>query len=677
MKKPIISAILILLTAFTVTADLVPASQVEAATKTLDITTAVRTALSYSDEYEEVQNDISLQEIKYQSSVKKLRLKKKRQESFSWSPLLSFKLPEKADISDETSYEYTPLELSAKIEQLDHKKSDTVYSVYEETELLFVTCYQLQEQISYNEDRLESAKTSLKKNKAKLLIGQATQTDIDTIEKKISTIESSLTSDKRNLEANKTKLSDAMGIDLSIGYKFKSPFITAEIDRDDLEDIIDATLDSDDSYYQTCVTTQNALLALNTNYDNMKDQYGGDMSIIDSFINTAKNGGTVKKSAFKKAYNSFLEKIDEPWQGNYKIFWFIQIPKEWLKGEIDGIRYVEDEPYVLFESALEYSNDLKEQNTAKSELTQSVRDSYENYISALNAVESTEESLAEKKVELKKAKTLNADGKMTFEEYNTVQEDYEQLQLDLISAKADLSTILYSFDRLSCGKVSEYITGDGITLTAASGGSSYVVEEDDQPGIYYYIRQLASSSVFEVGLSVSDDYDTDIDSFELYIDDEQVGTKTQIGEVIRHLTFETDGASKVIVRLYSGDTFVDDCEIDPQVYSDRLTITNYHIETDEETAVASYTAETTSSGFMKLKITPLEGQAISTFTIKDSDGKYLISSKKTSVNDSFTYLGAAKNSLSQLTVEFYDSTGTLLYQGSFNTSDNTIYKKSE
>ena len=677
MKKPIISAILILLTAFTVTADLVPAPQVEAATKTLDITTAVRTALSNSDEYEEVQNDISLQEIKYQSSVKKLRLKKKRQESFSWSPLLSFKLPEKADISDETSYEYTPLELSSKIEQLDHKKSDTVYSVYEETELLFVTCYQLQEQISYNEDRLESAKTSLKKNKAKLLIGQATQTDIDTIEKKISTIESSLTSDKRNLEANKTKLSDAMGIDLSTGYKFKSPFITAEIDRDDLEDIIDATLDSDDSYYQTCVTTQNALLALNTNYDNMKDQYGGDMSIIDSFINTAKNGGTVKKSAFKKAYNSFLEKIDEPWQGNYKIFWFIQIPKEWLKGEIDGIRYVEDEPYVLFESALEYSNDLKEQNTAKSELTQSVRDSYENYISALNAVESTEKSLAEKKVELKKAKTLNADGKMTFEEYNTVQEDYEQLQLDLISAKADLSTILYSFDRLSCGKVSEYITGDGITLTAASGGSSYVVEEDDQPGIYYYIRQLASSSVFEVGLSISEDYDTDIDSFELYIDDEQVGTKTQIGEVIRHLTFETDGASKVIVRLYSKDTFVDDCEIDPQVYSDRLTITNYHIESDEEVAVASYTAETTSSGFMKLKITPLEGQAISSFTIKDSDGKYLISSKKTSVNDSFTYLGAAKNSLSQLTVEFYDSTGNLMYQGSFNTSDNTIYKKSE
>ena len=675
MKKRIIAAILILTMMFGISADIIPASQAVAATKTLDVTTAVRTALANSVDYEEAQNEVILKQAELETSLEKLRLKEKRQSTFSWSPLLNFKLPEDPDLTDEYDYKYKPVEYQSEVKSLEHKRDTIIYQVYEETELLFVTCYQLQEEISYNEKRLKSAKTSLAKNKAKLLIGKATQTDIDTIEKKISTVESSIASDKRNLEANKSKLSDAMGIDLSTGYKFSSPFVSAEIGRDKIDEIVEYTLNTCHDYYTAQVTTENAKMELEANYNLMRNQYGNNMNLIDPFINTAKAGGKVKKAAFKLAYKELIRVVDEPWQGYYWIIFF-KIPKEWFKGDIDGVRYIEDDPYALYTSAIEYNNALKEQENTKNEITQNIKDSYENFVSAKNSVETTEKSIASKKIELEKAKALNEAGKMTFDEYNTVQEDYEELQLDLISAKADLSTILYSFNATTCNKISTYFTGQNIDLSVAAGGNSYVVT-DEADGIYYNITQFANESVFEVSLTISDDYETDIDSFELWIDGVQIGSRTNIGETIRHLTLDTDEYEKVIIRLYSGDTFVDDCEIDPNVYCDRLSITNYHVMTNTEVAVASYTAETTTSGLVKIKVTPIEGEAISSFTIKDSNGKYLISSDKTSVSKSFTYLGAAKNSLSELTIQLYDSAGEQLYDGYFNTNDNMIYNSGQ
>ena len=76
------------------------------------------------------------------------------------------------------------------------------------------------------------------------------------------------------------------------------------------------------------------------------------MSYISDFVNQAIAGQKISQKAFKNQYEEFLKAIDEPWQGNVRIL-FIRIPKEWFKGQISGIRYVEDEPYALYEAALE------------------------------------------------------------------------------------------------------------------------------------------------------------------------------------------------------------------------------------------------------------------------------------------------------------------------------------
>ena len=672
MKKRIVSTALVICSML-----LAVPSSVKAADQVLDINTARATALSVSDEYTRIQNKLTLAETKYVQSVKKLKLKEKNQRSFRWSPLLNFKLPESPDLSDEYEYTYEPLELQSEIDQLKHELDDSVYGIYETVELQFVEVYRLQEQISYNEKLLEDARTTLKKNQARLLTGQASQSDVDSMETKIRSLEKTIASDKRSFEAGKEKLGTQTGLDLISGYTFASPFVDADMDREVLDELISSTLDNSDTYYKAVQEASNALLALNTDYSLMEKQYGSaNMSMIDSYINQAKNGEKLDSAAFKLRYNEFLNKVDEPWTGNFKIL-FIKIPKEWLKGSIDGVRYVENEPYALYEAAVEYQNTLAEQQATENEITQSVKDSFENYISAKNACTTAEENIKEKKEELTKASYLNASGKMTYEEYTAVQDEYEELQLDYLQAQADYSGILYSFDRLTCGKVSEYMTGSGVNLSAASGGRSYVVE-DEGDGIYYYIRSLVSDQMFELGLTATDDLETDIDSYELWVDGVQVGEKTSIDQTIRHLTLDTKQADKVVIRLYAGETFVDDCEIDPTEYSGRLTVTNYRIEQrDSKEEIASYTVTTMTSGFIKIMITPKDGENIAFYMIKDADGQALISEDKIPVGKAFQYLPAAADSLSELTVAFYDSNGDLLYEGNFNSSDHMIYRKDE
>lgn len=674
MKKRILAIVLSFSMVLAIPTSRIPGGTAEAATKQINLNTARSAALAISDDYTRIQNKLTLAKVQYTQSVKKLKLKEKNQRSFRWSPLLSFKLPESPDLSDEYSYNYEPLELQSEIAQLQHQLNDSVYSIYESVDLQFVEAYRLQEKISYNEELLESYQKNLKRNQARLLIGTATQTDVDSIKTKISTLESTIASDERTLEATQDKLSIATGLDLT-GYTYLSPLVDGDMERSDLEEIIEATLENSDTYYQAQQTTANALLALNTNYSLMEKQYGSSkMSMIDTYINQAKNGQRIDSAAFKLRYNELLNAVDEPWTGSFKIL-FIKIPKEYLKGSIDGVRYVEDEPYALYESAVEYQNALTEENATKNEITQSVKDSFENYISAKNACESGYESIQAKARELKKDSYLNSSGKMTYEEYQTVQEEYEELQLDYLQAQADYAGILYSFDRLTCGKISEYLSGEYVTLSTTSGGISYVVE-DDGDGIYYYIDSLVSDNMFELGLSATEDLETDIDAFELWIDGIQVGERTSIDSTIRHLTLDTQEAEKVVIRLYAGDDFVEDCEIDPTVYSGKLTVTNYHVEQKADSeAVAYYSVTTMESGFTRITITAKDGESIAYYQIRTADGNVLVNDSKIAVGESFQYLPAAGNSLEDLTVNLYDSSENLLYEGSFHTDDQMIYKK--
>lgn len=648
-----------------------------AAEKSLSLSMAEKLAFANSAQYAQLKRRLALTEIQYVQSVKSIRMKEKNQKTFRWSPLLNFKFPEKPTLADEFEYQYKPLELQSGIDSIRHSLDQCIHAVNEKTALQFVSVYKLQVSIEYNGERLENYKKTLAKNRVRLAAGLATQTDIDTMRKKVNTLASTLAADMRSFESAKTKLSDWIGMDVKTGYTFESPFTTVELNRTLLKRLIDYTLEHDDEFYKTRMETSNGLLQLNTNYRLMEKHYGrGTLSYIESYIGQARRGEKIDAEAFKSAFNEMLEHSDQPWVGKKRIL-FIKIPKIWFKGAVDGQRYVEDEPYVLYENALEYQNLLADQKTAQKELESNVTSAYEVYVSTKNSYENLLAQNRAKEAELSAARVKNLMGEMEYEDYLSLQEEYEEMQMEALEAQAAYSEAIYSLDRITCGAVRRYMSGMDISLSAAEGGESYVVEEESE-GVYFYIHTLVEGNLFELGITVPDDFEIGITSFELWVDGTQVGERTGADQTLRHLALDLDHTERVWLRLYDGDAFVDDCDIDPSEYSGLLTIRGYHVEQGEDTLVGSYTGRANAAlGVYDLTFTMQPDETAAYFNVRTADGAWLIGEEKQPVGSSFRYLSLTENSLEQLVICFYDEGGALLYEARLHTEDGTIHRITE
>lgn len=266
---------------------------------------------------------------------------------------------------------------------------------------------------------------------------------------------------------------------------------------------------------------------------------------------------------------------------------------------------------------------------------------------------------------------------MTYEEYTQVQEEYEELQMDYLDAQTAYSEILYSFDRLTCGALSAYFQGEAVSMSAAEGGRSYVVE-DEGDGIYYFIHTMVDNNLFELGLSMPDDPDTEITDYELWVNDKQIGARTSVDKTIRHLALDMKETGKVFLRLYQEEDFVDDCEIDASVYSEKLTIRTYHTKTAEDLRIGTYTLEKNAlTGMLELTLALDADQMAVSYNVKTSDGKYLVSSRRIPVKDRFRYLAAAENSQDELIICLYDEEGALLCEAQMQSIDQTLQKKEE
>lgn len=645
-----------------------------AAEKTLTLNMAKTNGLANSPEYEKLESELNVKEVSLKQAIKSIKIKKKNMATFRWTPLLSFKFPEKPDLTESFEFEYKPVEIQAEIDTIKHKMTDQVLAVYEKVSVLYVDIVVLQDTITLSQNRLNTMETALKKNRAKLLIGQAAQSDIETMEKSIEALKTKITLSTRNLAAKKKKLSSVIGIDITTGYKFEDPMVNASITRSQLNDLIQYTLDRDENYYEVSMDATTSRIALQTNYNLMSGQYGSNMGYISDFINQALSGQKVNGKAFKQRYEEFLTAVDKPWQGKKRIL-FIKIPKEWFKGQISGIRYVEDEPYALYEAALEYQDALLEKKNAKQELKESVEDSYNNFISLQNAYTSLVREAGTAEKQTKADSIRNRLGEMTYEEYKESLDETEDLQNQMYEALAEYSKALYSFDRLTCGGITALLEKTGADISGASGGESFV-EEEYADGAYYYIESIIQEQEFRLGVSIPDDFDVDVTHFELWCDQIRIGDRTEIDKSIRHLALSVDNVSEVKIRFYNNDQFVDDCVIDSSAASGPLEIVKgYGTTKNQSMEIGSYTRENNEvTGMVTLTLSPKSEEKIGYYLIKDGEGNCLVSSALIPIQKKFKYISLLQDSTDQLTIEFYGEDSKLKYTGYFDTGNMKLMK---
>ncbi len=640
--------------------------------RTFRLEQAQRMALSSSSEITKQKNQIILKQMKYVEAVEGIRAKVKNLRSFRWSPLLSFKFPQQLTLTEDYDLNIKPLTIQAEIDTLRHGLEDLEYEVTHTVNQQYFEVYLLQETIAFTQARLEDAKTQLSRNQAGLSTGSATQSDVDKARKSVETLTASLATQMTEFENAKTKLSELIGMDVTVGYTFANGFKSASIPREQLDALTTYTLDHSQSFYEAKTATSTALLNVESYESFMKQEYGSKVNSIQTYINMAKQGMDVDYGAFQLKYKEMLTSLDKPWNGKIKILFF-SFTKEWFKGEIDGTRYIEDEMYAVYTACMEYGNAKKDQDTLEKDLRAQVRDTYEAVVTGWRTYETLSDLVDEAGETLDRLLVLNRMGKATYEEVSDQQEIYQTAQQDALDALKDYNVTLSEFDRLTCGAVSKYLKDTSASLDTGEGGDAYAVL-DPISDPYYYIYTSVADLKFSVGVSIPDGFEPVIDGFEVWYAGTQIGERTAVGSELHHLALDYKETSELTIRLYNGSTFVDECTIDASVPRDVLNIRRADTAVETERVIGTYAVETTLSGSistseLKLSVNAAENAAYYTLTYGDAE---VYTTELRALRDPFTYLTLLISSLEDVTLRLYDRDQQMLTEARFDTASQQL-----
>ena len=645
----------------------------------LTMKTARALALHESTDYFKVEQEIETQKANLESSLKKIKMKQKNMSTLRWSPLINFKFPTKPTEQESHDFQFKPISIQAEIDKSEHNLTDTKLGIYEDVSKLYVDIVFLQRKIEFEKQRIEAYGIGIQKNKARLLAGDATQADIDAIQSKLDNENSALAADERQLSSNLDKLSTKLGTDVTTGYTFENPFLEANVPRDMVDALIEYTLAHDQEYYELCLDDTTARISLTINYSLMSKKYGSDIDMISSYVEQALAGVEIKGSlqnSFTTDYKDFVKQIDSYWEGKKKIL-FIKVPKLWFKGAMDGTRYVEDDPNVLKEDVLAYS----EAHTAKLQreqaLTQEVKDTFENYISTRNAYRNCIKDLDNAKEQLDKDFIRNQLGELTFEEYDSESSDYEELQNSFLDLMKTYTETIYSFDRLTCGAITAFLDGSDSNLSAGESGTSHVVKETTE-GAKYYIKQIVQDQGFELSIYIPDDFPVEITHYEFICDGQKIGEKLEIDKSLKHLAVTKTSVNEAKIRLWNEDEFIDDVVIDPADSSGPLPIvTDRKIVKTAPDEIGLYTVTTnTATGIMSLSVDITEDPDAKYYQVFTKTGKKL-SDEPVKVGESFKHLSLVEDGLDDLEISVMSESKDELYKARFITSTRKVNKKTD
>ncbi len=689
----------------------VPGEEVLAARKSgggtkISLATAKKLAVAKSEKIEGLELSIDAKEAARISATKSLTEKQKNMNSFRWSPLLKFKLPTKPNEQEAFEFQYKPIQLQSEIDVIRHQVDDAKLNEYEKVSDLFVDIVSYEEKITFYTEREEQLSESLGKLNARVKLGTATQADVDKARTKLSDVNSKLSNAKSKYETAKVKLGNIIGLNVKNGYTFENPFVSAELGRNALPYLENYTVARDQTLYEASNEENLTLLSLRTNYSLMSNYYGSKIKMISNYITQVSNGGDLDRRTFKKDYDAFLKKIDQPWQGYYKI-WFVKFPKEWLKGSLDGVRYVEDDPYVLYQNAIDYQSARKDKENTKAEVIANVEDGYENYVETRKAYITAVDELTKAEQDLILGDVKFILGEITADEYSELENAYNTATTEETETLAAYSQTVYSFDRLTCGGVSAFFESQNVDMTAEtrSIGAGSKSTEDliktmvpiTEDGVVYSIGSLGDDLMFELRITVPSDFSiSNLNYYELWCDNVKIGDRTAINLPLKHMVLATSEITTSEIRFFSSengdDSYITKSEFDPTVSRGTLTlIKGYNTFTADGMIIGNYDVTNSSkTGTIEIKLKLNENYGISKFAIKsgnlyaqkadrlsdeqsgtlylkeDTTGKY------SGISDSYSYLDAVSGDLEELTIEFTDEQGNKLFEAIFSTSDHSI-----
>ena len=672
---------------------------VAAAGGIIKLSAAKNVSVARSEKIEAIELQITTKRAARDSAVRSLRERQHNMSTFRWSPLLDFKFPTKPSEAEAFEFQYKPTQLEYQIKELQHKITDTKLGIYENVSNLYIQIIQTEQELKFLDERYKNVETALQKAQVKLTIGEVSQEVVDKLSDRLTTLKSKKSEQETKSQRSKEKLGKLMGIDLTTGYTFENAFATAEMSRKDIEYLQSYALERDHTVYEAQQNADLALLSLQTNYQLYNSQYGRFMGTISSFVQQAMDGSDVDQKAFQKKYDQFLKDIDTPWDGDYHIL-FISFPKAWLKGDSDGMNWIQDDPKVLFTNTLDYVSANKELENTKQDIKDAIEDGYDNYAGARKAYMEANTTMKDLQTKLINDEIKNLMGELGNEEFEAEKQEYEAAETANNEALGSYSTTLYSFDRTTCGGVSQFLdTADQNQLDKDLNS----LEGVTKVGAHYSIRSIISDSEFVVTIDVPPYNDVEdlpdgtknpayfpwnVTDWELRINKRLIGERQTKDGSVRHLKLDKDNADEVVIRLFDVDDFIDDVVIDPTVSWGPLDITvKYETPEGRTGAIGTYEVEDdTTTDMIKMKFT-FDQEAVKKefgqnkeaafYNLSADRSLYLFSDHLVAIDQPFSYLSFIRGDLAQLTMRVFDKEGTFLGGARFDTVNNRLVKDAD
>lgn len=650
----------------------------DAITKTLTVSQAISLALSFDKTYKQQKAQLSLKKIKYQQAVDSVRKKWKTFGTFQWKPLLSFKFPEYPYMDEEFELVMKAPMIDAEIDLLLKQMSDRRIEVTEKINNKYIEAYVLQRKIAFNEERYNAQKQTLERNKLREIDGTGKKEDVEKIESTISALKTELSGQKKQYLTALESISSMIGINVTSGYVLENCLETVDLDRGLLDGFIQSTLNKDISVYQAKAQYETAQSNLDEYISLYRNSYGGKVDYVINDVMNAYKGADIDFDSFKARYDSMLADIENPWKGKKRILFF-KFPKEWFMGKLTATRYIENEMYALYVATKELSDAKMSYDKTVSTVTESVKSQFETLKTSYTTYTTMLDINDTAKTFLDGQKARNLLGDATFEEVSDAQEAYETAQLDALSTLGDYTMLLVSFDRLTCAAVTPYRQKGSMSLESTEGGDSYADMEDlSKP--YYYLDITVTNMKFEFGLHIPEDYEPEIEEYELWYGKNQVGQRTAADKTITHMPLTYGEEDKLMLRVYSGGEFIDEVEINTAIIRDYIEFKNVRDTVTEEptqTVLGAYTVkigELSQLTTLSFDFTKDAGQNAAFYSLVAED-QTLLNEELKPITESFSYLSFGLLDMTKLTARFYDENEKLLYTGSFDAVSGKVIRQ--
>lgn len=261
---------------------------------------------------------------------------------------------------------------------------------------------------------------------------------------------------------------------------------------------------------------------------------------------------------------------------------------------------------------------------------------------------------------------------MGVEEYNAILKSYEDLQIQELDALTNFSENVNSLNRITCGALDKLLSGEDFE----NEFGTQLVVANNIPGASYYIVPEYEDLVFDLGVTAPEDFKYNITHFELWCDNIMIGSRTEVGNTIRHLMEATADVEKVVIRLYDEQNFLADCEINPGVLQGPLLIPEYDSNVDIPNKVGTYEITVPDEGITcTVKLMPDAIENMGYFVLYDKNGKPLAGETKRKVDEGIQYLQEVMESLTEINIKCYDKDEQFLYDAKFDVANSAIIKK--